>query len=768
MPSKPFLSILFLFTFLVNCSQPAERLEYQGIIPQPDQVTLEEGHFSLASKVGVAYTEDFKTSGQFLLSYLQVAGIEVELGDDVVFVKNDALAEESYALEIGPNHIRIEASSDQGAFYAVQSLRQILPPNYEARSKELKTYELPCLRIEDAPQFEYRGMHLDVGRHMFPVAFIKKYIDALAMLKMNTFHWHLTEDQGWRVEIKQYPKLQEVAAFRKETLVGHYSDQPHQFDGMGYGGYYSQEEIKEVVAYAKERFVTIIPEIEMPGHSQAVIAAYPELGCTGEEVEVATKWGVFEDIYCPKEATFTFLENVLDEVMDLFPSTYIHIGGDEAPKAQWKACKECQDLMKNEGLKDEHELQNYFITRIEKFLNSKGRQIIGWDEILEGGLAPNATVMSWRGTSVAIAAARQQHQVVMTPTSHCYFDYYQSENEEEPLAIGGFLPLEKVYNFNPIPEELTPEEAQYVWGAQGNIWTEYMPTTQQVEYMAFPRILAMSEVVWTNPERKDYNDFLGRVEKFHARLEALDINYANHLYEINGEMISDDEGAAYKLETLSKGKTIIFTLDGSDPDKESTVYTSPIPIANSATIKAQIFKGNKPLGKVFEQYINFHKGVGAKISINKTAHQAYSGSGPEGLINGVSGSDNRYGDKEWLGFWGEDIEINIDLGEAQEVECVDTRFFHSEGQWIYAPNSVGLSFFDENEVQLGKTMELEPYKNNERWFALNHYCSVPNFEAPSNRVRYIQLKVSNYGTIPEGKQGAGQKAWTFIDEIIIE
>ena len=755
MPSKPFLSIFFLFTFLVNCSQPVERIEYQGIIPQPDQAALTEGYFSFVSKVGVSYPEDFNISGQFLASYLKVTGIEVEVGNDVVFFKNDALAEEAYTLEIGSNQIRIEASSDQGSFYAVQSLRQILPPSFEARITESIIYELPCLRIEDAPKFKYRGMHLDVGRHMFPVAFIKKYIDALAMLKMNTFHWHLTEDQGWRIEIKQYPKLQEVAAFRKETLVGHYSDQPHQFDGMRYGGFYTQEEIKEVVAYAQDRFVTIIPEIEMPGHSQAAIAAYPELGCTGEQVEVATKWGVFEDIYCPKEATFTFLENVLDEVMDLFPSTYIHIGGDEAPKAHWKACDECQDLMKKESLNDEHELQNYFITRIEKYLNSKGRQIIGWDEILEGGLAPNATVMSWRGTSGAIAAARQQHQVVMTPTSHCYFDYYQSENEEEPPAIGGFLPLEKVYNFNPIPKELTPKEAQYVWGAQGNIWTEYMPTTQQVEYMAFPRILAMSEVVWTNPGRKDYSDFVGRVEQFHARLEALDINYANHLYEINGEMIFDDSGAAYKLETLSKGKTIRYTLDGSDPNKESTVYTSPIPITKSATIKAQVFNGDKPLGKVFEQKINFHKGVGVKIRINKIPHQAYAGSGPEGLVNGISGSDKRYGDKEWLGFWGEDIEIQIDLDEVKHINSISTRFFNGNGQWIYSP-----------KVVLIRSDKTGVYKE----FIVNSDGLIVEFDAQFEglKSKHIDIKIPNFGIIPESKQGAGQKAWTFIDEIIIE
>ncbi|MEM6265587.1 MAG: beta-N-acetylhexosaminidase, partial [Bacteroidota bacterium] len=488
MTSKAFFSLLILFTFLVSCSQPSERIEFKGIIPNPDFVTLSNDHFELNLMIGVSFDDNFMVSGAFLSSFLRDSGIEVNSGNDLVFIRDEFLSSEGYILEISTNKIEIRANTDQGAFYAVQSLRQILPVDFETAALQ-KPYELRCLKISDRPEFAYRGMHLDVGRHMYSVEFIKKYIDALAMLKMNIFHWHLTEDQGWRIEIKRYPKLQEVAAYRNETLVGHYNDQPHQFDGMRYGGYYTQEEIKEVVAYAEKRFITIIPEIEMPGHSQAAIAAYPELGCTEEQVEVATKWGVFDNIYCPKEETFTFLENVLDEVMALFPSEYIHIGGDEAPKAQWKTCDECQDLMKRKGLQDEQELQNYFITRMESYLNSKGRQIIGWDEILEGGLAPNATVMSWRGTSGAIAAAKQHHLVVMTPTSHCYFDYYQSENDEEPLAIGGFLPLEKVYGFNPIPEELTKEEAEYVWGAQGNIWTEYMPTERQVEYMAFPRIL---------------------------------------------------------------------------------------------------------------------------------------------------------------------------------------------------------------------------------------------------------------------------------------
>lgn len=749
--------ILLLSMFVFGCVEKKIETAKAQIIPMPANQEFRDGQFVLSSETEINFEEEFNVAGNFLKAFLEPAlkkkkGVENKIN----FVKDTSILNpEGYNIEVNPIHIKISAATAQGAFYAVQTLRQLLPVELETGKLKRKDIAIAATKISDQPQFSYRGMHLDVARHMFSVEFIKKYIDALAMLKMNTFHWHLTDDQGWRIEIKQYPKLQEVATFRDETLIGHYSDQPHQYDGKRYGGYYTQEEIKDIIAYAQERFVTVIPEIEMPGHAQAAIAAYPELGCTGNQIEVATKWGVFEEIYCPNEKTFAFLEDVLDEVLELFPSKYIHIGGDEAPKTRWENCAHCQALIKKEGLKDEHELQSYFITKMEKYLNSKGRQIIGWDEILEGGLAPNATVMSWRGTSGAVEAAKAGHNVVMTPTSHCYFDYYQSENEDEPLAIGGFLPLEKVYGFNPIPEELTTEESTYVLGAQGNIWTEYIPTEDQLEYMAFPRMLAMSEVVWSKPEAKNYEDFVSRVEAFHKRLDALDINYANLLYEIDGNVVSQNDTMYYKLETLTKGKTIRYTLDGGEPDLNSKIYKSQIPISESTTIKAAVFKGKKQLGKTFTQNINFHKAVGAKITINKTPHKAYSGSGAEGLINGISGSDSRYGDKEWLGFWGEDIEIEIDLGKEMEINSIETRFYNGKGQWIYAPKEFEFGFQNHG---LDSKVEIPMMDKN----------IVPIKIKADVLSRYIYFKIPNYGTIPEGKQGAGNKAWTFIDEIIIE
>ena len=769
MPIKKTAALFVFIQLFLSCSQMEVTNSEVQIIPKPLSQTIVDGKFVINNATGISYPEVFKISGEFLRSYIE-NGMNIKFQDskDIEFVADPNVdKQEGYKLNVLPSKIEIRASTDQGAFYAVQSLRQLFPAEFENGSYANKNVAIQCVSVEDEPQFRYRGMHLDVGRHMYSVEFIKKYIDAIAMLKMNTFHWHLTEDQGWRIEIKKYPRLQEISAFRDETLVGHYSDQPHKFDGKRYGGFYTQEEIKSIVTYAEEHHITIIPEIEMPGHSQAAIAAYPELGCSREPVKVATKWGVFEEVYCPNQKTFGFLEDVLDEVIELFPSEYIHIGGDEAPKTRWKECSNCQQLIKREGLKDEHELQNYFITKIEKYLNSKGRQIIGWDEILEGGLAPNATVMSWRGMNGAIEAAKQHHNVIMTPTSHCYFDYYQSDNDDEPLAIGGYLPLEKVYGFNPIPDELSKEEAQYVLGAQGNVWTEYMPTEQQVEYMAFPRMLAMSEVVWTSPQSKNYEDFVSRVEYFNKRLDALDVNYANHLYEVEGKLINDNDEMKFVLNTLTKGKTIRVDLNGNEPKFESSEYIDPIVVDTTMTIKAAVFElgGKNKIGKTFTQNIDFHKAVGKKININVEPHKAYSGSGKEGLINGISGSDSRYGDKEWLGFWGDDVEITIDFDEPIEINAIKTRFHNGNGQWIYAPKEIELIYLLEEGSKVIDLNRRQLQLRDNKILELD--CEFPKPENLVIKVKTLTLKIPNYGIIPEGKQGAGNKAWTFIDEIIV-
>ncbi len=741
------LAILILF---FSCTSNSETAIEPNIIPKPLHQKINNQTFTLDKDVHLKFEKENKEIANYFKNFVREK-YTIEFSENgkkqINFrtdnsIKND----EGYELIVSKKEIIISSKTKKGAFYAVQTLLQLLPEKSNSQSIAIKSVE-----IKDAPRFKYRGMHLDVARHFFSVDFIKKYLDLMAMLKMNTFHWHLTEDQGWRIEIKKYPKLQEIAAFRNETLIGHYSDQPHQFDGKKYGGFYTQEEIKDIVKYASERQITVIPEIEMPGHSQAAIAAYPELGCTGEQVEVATKWGVFEEVYCPKESTFEFLENVIDEVVELFPGKYIHIGGDEAPKTRWKNCNHCQKLIKKQGLKDEHELQSYFITRMEKYINSKGKQIIGWDEILEGGLAPNATVMSWRGTDGAVQAAKQKHDVILTPGSHCYFDHYQSDNENEPLAIGGFLPLEKVYRFNPIPDELNEEDAKYVLGAQGNVWTEYIPTPEQVEYMAFPRAIALAEVVWSSKTNRNYDDFINRLEHFNKRLDVMNVNYANHIYEVKGNLKSFEGKLIYELKTTTD-KKILYSKNNEEMNLE---YKEPIPINTSTIIKAAVIHNSKQLGSVFQQKIALHKAVGANISLNVQPNKAYNAGGKQALINGISGNNKRYGDAEWLGFSGDDVEITIEFNEPKEINSISTRFHNGNGQWIYAPKKVLVSF-DGNEFQEKNILKSENI--------------LVNFKQTFNnkKAKTIRLKIPNYGIIPDGKQGAGHKAWTFIDEIIVE
>lgn len=550
------LIIGFLF-LLTSCTQKSEIAPTISVIPEPVASELKSGSFTLdrtTSIVADTTDWDIKNVAQQLRSHIESAiGYPVAIKTDKVSGSENAIVirkkqiaaldghESGYQLSVSGSEVDITAPTGDGLFYGMHTLLQLLPAqiyqtDYTLVPQDTK-WNIPALVITDYARFSYRGMHLDVGRHFFPVAYIKRYIDIMAMHKMNRFHWHLTEDQGWRIEIKKYPKLTEIGAWRDSTIVGHLRDEPAIYDGKRYGGFYTQKEVKEIVAYAKERYITIVPEVEMPGHASASLAAYPELGCKPESnYRVKTKWGISEDIYCPSEQTFSFLEDVLTEVMALFPGEYIHIGGDEAPKKQWEESELAQEVIKREGLKNEHELQSYFITRIEKFLNENGRQIIGWDEILEGGLAPNATVMSWRGIEGGIKAAQQQHDVIMTPTSHLYLDYYQADPEAEPLTIGGFTTLEKTYSYEPIPEELTTEEAKYIMGAQANVWTEYIKSPQKAWYMAYPRASALAEITWSPKEKRSWNGFWKRLQPHFNRLEVLGVKAAEHYRGVMPEL----------------------------------------------------------------------------------------------------------------------------------------------------------------------------------------------------------------------------------------
>ena len=532
------LVVVFAFTGC-NKSSTGDKNRVYSIIPAPFSLKETNGYFVFTGKCRIylsVLNDENKLAADFLARLVKnptgldipvKQGYKASAGSVLMVTDTTVHNPEGYRMSIGSGKIVIRAGSGAGFFYAVQTIRQLMPPEVENDSLINKIrLAVPACEINDEPRFSYRGMHLDVCRHLFPLEYIKRYIDMIALHKMNTFHWHLTDDQGWRIEIMKYPRLTEVGGFRKETLLGKAGKKPVEYDGIPYGGFYTQAEVKEVVAYAKSRFVTVIPEIEMPGHSQAALAAYPELACTARPFETGKTWGVCKDVYCPgKEVTFKFLEDVLSEVCDLFPGKYIHIGGDECPKDRWEKCPLCQQRIKAEGLKDTKELQSYFVKRVEKFLISKNKRLIGWDEILEGGLAPEAIVMSWRGVSGGIEAAKQDHDVIMSPTQFAYFDYYQCEPEGQPLAIGGYLPLEKVYSFDPQFQELSQEQQKHIIGVQGNLWTEYIPTPQQMEYMAYPRMFAMSEIGWTRSSKMDFEEFLARLAVQNKRYDKIGINY---------------------------------------------------------------------------------------------------------------------------------------------------------------------------------------------------------------------------------------------------
>lgn len=770
------LTLLLLLALIANsnCQQTPDL----NLIPQPLSVEVGKGNFTVhfATKIFVPNRDsDWDLPVQYFLELVkQSAGtqLEIEIIDKkttqkpeygVYFLPDDAIAHaEGYKLEVTTNGIFIRARTAAGAFYAVQTLRQLYRPKRHQPITDgpppgVSHWQIPCCKIEDAPRFGYRGLHLDVSRHFFPVSFVKKYIDLLAAHKLNTFHWHLTDDQGWRIEIKKHPKLQTVAACRKETLVGHYSDQPERYDGQQYCGYYTQEEVKEVLEYARQRFVTVIPEIEMPGHALAALSAYPELGCTGGPYEAATKWGVFEDVFCAgNEKTFEFLGDVLEEVCALFPGTYIHIGGDECPKTRWQACPKCQKRMKAEGLHDEHELQSYFIRRAEAMLAKHGKKLIGWDEILEGGLAPTATVMSWRGTEGGVAAAKAGHDAIMTPTSHVYFDYYQSDPATEPVAIGGLLPLEKVYSYEPIPAELTPEETTRILGVQGNIWTEYIKTPEYLEYMVYPRACALAEIAWSSKDKKNWPDFARRLRKHFDRLGAMNVNYAKSYYDVSTSF----SNRKVKLEALDPSLKIRFTTDGSEPSATSKIFDAPFSISKNTTVKAAVFEKDKQMGKVRTVEYLVHKASGKPYTMPRIPDK-YTGGEQYALTNGVTGNIKTWGN--WVGLVNRDIDPVIDFGKTTGFSRVTTHFVNSKVSWIYPPRGVEVYVSDD-----GINFKLVASKEIAAETMQGITVETVVLDTPGAKGRYLKFVAKTFGVIPENAAGAGNGAWCFVDEVIVE
>ena len=548
-----------------------------SFIPQPVSVVSSQGEFPFSLSLKIVSDKEQSENADYLNHYLAKYYMVRPMMDErikkYIALRNTGIQTDNtiyhldeYSLVVTTDSIVITGSTS-GVFYGMQTFLQMLP------AESQMNFGIQCVKVHDYPRFNWRGMHLDCARHFFSVEFVKKYIDMMAYYKFNTFHWHLTDDQGWRIEIKQYPKLTEIGGTRKETMVAK-NFSPYIGDKTPYSGFYTQEQIKEIVNYATKRHITIVPEIEMPGHSVAAIASYPELACFGNNFEVWTQWGVTDVVLCPTDEVFLFYENVLSEVISLFPGEYIHIGGDEVPDAHWKKSKQVTELMTSEGLKTYAEVEAYFINHIEKFLIANGKKMIGWDEILEGGVSNSAAIMSWRGTDGGIAAAKHGNYAVMTPGDYCYFDHCQSKSADEPLCIGGFLSLNKVYEYEPVPSELKPEEQKFILGAQANVWTEYISTNEQVEYMIFPRMLALSEVLWSVKETRNWDLFVARIQYHFGLLDFRGINYREPEPEVQLRPL-EANSFMLGITCLNRNADIYYTVDGSKPTSSSNLYTEP-------------------------------------------------------------------------------------------------------------------------------------------------------------------------------------------------
>lgn len=769
--------LLAAFSVFSGCQSGAKHTEADyTIIPFPNELDPQSGNFTLQGEVSIALSSDSASlpaftylSGSLMHTPIILKQAEEGSSSPIRFVTDTTLTDEAYALHIAPDRIELRANrSGAGFFYGVQSLLQLMPSEiYSTRPEDkLASVELPAVVINDAPRFTHRGAMVDACRYFMPKEFILKFIDQMAKLKLNRFHFHLTNDQGWRIEIKKYPRLTEVGSVRKQTLIGNTEYYlPHRYDGTEHKGFYTQEDIKEIVRYASERFITVIPEIEMPGHASAALASYPELSCgLGKTYTVREYGDVFDEVFCPKEHTFEFLQDVLTEVIDLFPSHYIHIGGDECPKKAWKKCAHCQALMKKEGLQSEEELQSWFIHRIEKFVNSKGRNIIGWDEILEGGLAPNATVMSWRGEEGGITAAKAKHKVIMTPGKYCYFDFYQEDPEFAPLSIGKFLPLDTVYSYDPIPSVLSPEEQSYIIGAQANLWSEYIPDAPDMEYMAFPRVQAMAEVLWTQPTQKNFDRFTQILTKEFVRMDYEKINACRNFFEVNFFTQWNKANNAYEvtLKSFYPGAEIYYSLtDSVVTPATGTLYQAPVKLAKDATIYAIAATKGKALGKAT------HKG----FAVNRATgcdYKCVPEAGWEHLNKGFGLTDGRLGYpkdmRHWISFYQDTVRITVDMKKPQPVKQVTTASLFRPWSSIWPAREMSISVSTD-----GKTYTPIASRKLTPDFTVTEITRFPETVTfPTTQAAFIRLTILSGGICPKGYFREGQQSELAIDEIIIQ
>ena len=776
---KKILFIAALTALVISCSHEEPMI---SVVPYPNSVEMKSGTFHAAGAdfhMDPTMDELSKNYVWNFFSHLNsVSGkvgtcTEESSGPGFNFKVNDGIKKEGYRINITRNKVLVEASDLNGFIYAVQTIKQMLPAAIygEGQATE-EDWTLPCCEIDDAPRFGYRGMHMDVVRHFFDMDMVKKYLDVMEIHKLNTLHWHLTDDQGWRIEIKKYPKLTEVGSIRKQTLVGHLSDNG-QYDGTPYGEgcWFSQEQIREIIDYAAAKGITVIPEIDLPGHMLAALTAYPELGCTGGPYDVWGRWGVADEVLCAgKEETMVFLENVLAEVADLFPSEYFHIGGDECPKVYWETCPHCQAKIKELGLTDkgeykaEHYLQSYVMKRMTDLLRARGKKVIGWDEILEGDVAEDAIVMSWRGTAGGLKAAKLGNDAIMTPNTHYYLDYYQTlDKENEPLAIGGYIPVEKCYSYEPYIEGMTEEEKSHIIGVQANLWTEYIATDEHLEYMLLPRMAALSEVQWCQSENKSWERFLDSADDICAIYETAGYNYAKHIFQITGSSAMNRKKSRVEAFLNIQGDVDIhYTLDGSEPTPDSPVYAGPIEITGTCTLKAKAFRNGFDT-KTYEKVFNGHKAMGRPVILCTEPHDNYVYGAPDCLTDGILGKDT-YTSGDWAGWYDVPFEAVVDMKGCGEYGEVTLGTFVFKHDWIFNPVNMTISVSDD-----GKEF---------REVAFAEYETIANVDDGNGRqeytltfkpveARYLKIKADVVTPIPEWHAGAGKPGFLFVDEISV-
>ena len=753
------------------------------IIPKPQHLEPGEGTFRLDRKTSFYLVDPnpaLRRAAVIFAGYVNASSsfrLEPEVRSDVTGLENaivvrmngdhNLYGDEGYSLVVRPEQITVTAARPAGAFYGLQTVRQLFPPELEDSTCRTAAWQIPCVNVFDRPVFTWRGDMLDVSRHFLPFEFLKKNIDYLARYKMNIFHWHLTDDQGWRIEVKGYPKLTTIGAWRVDHEDMPWHERPPQKPGekATYGGYYTQEQVKELVRYAADRFVTIVPEIDMPGHSQAIVASYPGLACGLGPHYVATGGKTSDNTLCPaKEETYQFIRGVLSELLPLFPGSYFHVGGDECDKSEWKNNPLCLGLMKKEGMKDVNELQSYFIRRVEKIVNSLGKKMVGWDEILQGGLAPNATVMSWRGMQGGIRAAKMDHDVVMTPLPYTYLSRKQGDPGLEPGDAPYGLLITKAYLFDPVPGELTPKEARHILGTQGCLWGEFVPGVKRAEYMLFPRLLAIAEVGWTPAGSRQWEDFVDRLDYNLLRLKNLGVGYAPSMYNVTVTTLPDSihHRVMVQLTTEHGGVPVRYTFDGNDPEASSPLYEGPVAVPGPvATLKAAAFRSDKRVGRITVKTFTLHKAAGTTVHLSPSPSPRHA-PGPHALTDGLLDAANP-GSKCWTGWEGVSPTITIDLGEKDTIRSVTVNCLEAQPSWIFLPQEVRVFVSRDGDHFMTRGILYRELKEQ----PLKQPAALV-LNIPPTYGRYVRIWIKSTETCPEWHRGAGKKAWLFVDEIMVE